>query len=116
MSIRGVGFVLVMFVLAVAFSSFASYSATTINPKHHEEIDGAKLAKQNCAGCHGQDFKGSGKAPDLHDRGSKLSQEAIAQIIRDGVGDMPAMAGGNLKEDKQVTAIAKYITELDKQK
>lgn len=114
MSIRGVGFVLVMFVLAVAFSSFASYSSTTINPKHHVEIDGEKLAKQNCAGCHGADFKGSDSAPDLHDRGSKLSAEAIAQIIRDGVGNMPAMAGGGLTDDKEVTAIAKYITELDK--
>ncbi|MCX7568898.1 cytochrome c [Tumebacillus sp. DT12] len=109
MSVRGLLLVLFLFAMGVTFSGVASYSSTVI--QHHEkpEISGEKLAAQNCASCHGKDFKG-GAGPSLVDRGSKLSSETIAQIIKDGVGgDMP---GGIIKDEKEIQAVAKYITTL----
>ena len=109
MSVRGIVLVLFLFVMGVTFSGVASYSSTVISPKEHTEIDGKKLAAQNCASCHGKDFKGA-VGPSLVDRGSKLSADTIATIIKDGVGT--AMPGGILKDDKEIQAVAKYITTL----
>lgn len=104
--------VLFLFLLGVAFSGFASYQSTL---EHHGEevaIDAEKLAQQNCASCHGKDLNGSDNAPSLVERGSLLSEETIASIIRDGVGDkMPA---GVIKNEKEILAVAKYITSLEK--
>ena len=116
MSFRGIIIVLSLFVLGVAFSGFASYSQTIVTPHQEVAIDGAKLAKQNCASCHGKDLKGD-VGPNLHAKGALLTEETIAQIIHDGVnGKMPPMGGGGLKNDKEVAAVAKYITSLGEQK
>lgn len=114
MSFRGIIIVLSLFVLGVAFSGFAAYSETVVHPKEEVTIDAQKLAQQNCASCHGKDLKGD-VGPNLYDRGALLTEESIAQIIHDGVnGKMPAMGG--LKTDKEVAAVAKYITSLGEKK
>ena len=109
MSFRGTLLVVFLFLLGVTFSGFASYSSTVINPKEEVEIDGAKLASQNCASCHGKDLTGA-VGPNLHEKGAKLSADTIAAVIRDGVGTK--MPGGILKDDKEIEAVAKYITTL----
>ena len=121
MSFRGVLMVLGLFILGVAFSGFASYSNGVMHPKETVEIDGKKLAGQYCSSCHGKDFKGD-KGPSLVDKGAKLSEETIAQVIRDGIAGgadsagMPAFAGGKLKDEKQIQAVATYIKTLSEQK
>ncbi|ARU62972.1 hypothetical protein CBW65_19775 [Tumebacillus avium] len=112
MSLRGIGIVLVLFVLGVAFSGFASYSADTFQHKEEKAIDAEKLVMQNCASCHGKDLKGTDLAPSLHEKGQKLSAETIQQIITDGVS--PNMPEGLLKDHKEISAVANYITNLDK--
>jgi cytochrome c551 len=115
MSLRGIGIVLVLFVLGIAFSGFAAYSADTFQHKEEKKIDAEKLVQQNCASCHGKDLKGSGSAPNLVERGQQLSAETIAQIITDGVApNMPPYAGGNLKDPQEINAVARYITTLGK--
>jgi cytochrome c551 len=118
MSIRGILMVLGLFILGVAFSGFASYSSSVLHPAEEATIDGKKLASQHCASCHGKDLKGD-KGPSLYKMGAKLSPETIEQIIRDGIaGDgkdsmgMPPFAGGSLKDDKEIAAVAQYVSSL----
>lgn len=119
MSFRGILMVLGLFILGVAFSGFASYSDTVMHPKETVELDGKKLTGQYCSSCHGKDLKG-GKGPSLYEKGAKLSAETIAQVIRDGIegngkdsAGMPAFAGGKLKDEKEIKAVAAYIKSLN---
>jgi cytochrome c551 len=112
MSFKGTLIVLGLFILGVAFTGFASYSDTVMHPKVAAQIDGKKLAAQNCASCHGQDLKGMKGSANLHEKGQELSPEAIQQIIKDGVNGKMTAFSGKLKDD-QIAAIAKYITTLN---
>lgn len=92
-----------------------------MHPKEQVQIDGKKLAGQYCSACHGKDLKGD-KGPSLYEKGAKLSEETIAQVIHDGVeasgksAGMPAFAGGKLKDEKQIQAVAAYIKTLNESK
>lgn len=112
MSFKGTLIVLGLFILGVAFTGFASYSDTVMHPKVAAQIDGKKLASQNCASCHGQDLKGMNGSANLHEKGQELSPEAIQQIIKDGVNGKMTAFSGKLKDD-QIAAIAKYISTLN---
>ena len=78
------------------------------------EVDGAKVYKEKCAMCHGEDGKGEtkmGKSMKLKDLGSeevqKQSNEALEEIIEKGKGKMPAYKS-KLKED-EIDAVVKHI-------
>jgi cytochrome c6 len=80
---------------------------------------GEALYKSKCAGCHGADGKGQtamGKANNIRDLGSAdvqaQSDDAIAGIIGDGKGKMPAY-GKSLKPD-QIKDLVAYIRTLKK--
>jgi cytochrome c6 len=80
---------------------------------------GDALYKSKCAGCHGADGKGQtamGKANNIRDLGSAdvqaQSDDAIAGIIGNGKGKMPAY-GKSLKPD-QIKDLVTYIRTLKK--
>ncbi len=57
------------------------------------EMSGSTLYRQNCAGCHRPDKKGSPpEFPSLVDIGSKLSREQIRDMVDHGGGRMPGFA------------------------
>jgi cytochrome c6 len=83
------------------------------------QTGGAALYKAKCAGCHGADGKGDtavGKANNVRDLGSadvqSQSDDAIAGIISDGKGKMPAY-GKSLKPD-QIKDLVAYLRTLKK--
>ena len=49
------------------------------------------IYRHSCAQCHGDDRRGGGVVPTLHDIGSRLPPWEIYDIIRNGRGRMPAM-------------------------
>lgn len=64
-------------------------------------------AAASCFGCHGSNLEGTAAAPGLV--GLSLSAEEIADIIKNGVGQMPA---GMFKgTDEEVLALANWILE-----
>jgi len=80
---------------------------------------GQALYKTKCAGCHGADGKGQtamGKANNIRDLGSAdvqgQSDDAIAGIIGNGKGKMPAY-GKSLKPE-QIKDLVGYIRTLKK--
>jgi cytochrome c6 len=99
------------FLLCVAFGLLALPA--------HGQSGAETLYKSKCAGCHGADGKGQtamGKANNIRDLGSAdvqaQSDDAIAGIIGDGKGKMPAY-GKSLKSD-QIKDLVAYIRTLKK--
>ena len=83
------------------------------------QTGGEALYKAKCAGCHGADGKGEtavGKANNVRDLGSAevqaQSDDAIAGIIGNGKGKMPAY-GKSLKAE-QIKDLVAYIRSLKK--
>jgi mono/diheme cytochrome c family protein len=64
-----------------------------------------QLVSSNCAGCHGADLKGK-VGPQLV--GTKLSEEEIVKILKEGKG---SMMPGNLAAGKEAE-VAKYLKSL----
>jgi cytochrome c6 len=88
-------------------------------PSAQAQTGGEALYKSKCAGCHGADGKGQtavGKADNIRDLGSAdvqaQSDDAIAGIIGNGKGKMPAY-GKSLKPD-QIKDLVTYIRTLKK--
>jgi mono/diheme cytochrome c family protein len=72
---------------------------------------GADLFEVSCAGCHLGDGSGGGLGPAL-DTGSNaasLSDEQIAQVIRDGPGTMP---GFDQLTDTQIESLVAHLRSL----
>jgi cytochrome c6 len=83
------------------------------------QTGGEALYKSRCAACHGADGKGQtavGKTNNIRDLGSAdvqaQSDDAIAGIIGNGKGKMPAY-GKSLKAD-QIKDLVAYIRTLKK--
>jgi|SRR5580704_3441844 cytochrome c6 len=83
------------------------------------QTGGEALYKTKCAACHGADGKGEttvGKANNVRDLGSAdvqgQSDDAIAAIISNGKGKMPAY-GKSLKPE-QIKDLVAYIRTLKK--
>ena len=83
------------------------------------QTGGEALYKAKCVACHGADGKGEtsvGKANKIRDLGSAdvqaQSDDAIAGIIGNGKGKMPAY-GKSLKPD-QIKELVAYIRSLKK--
>ncbi|WP_077328058.1 cytochrome c551 [Virgibacillus siamensis] len=63
---------------------------------------GEEIFQNNCASCHGSDLSG-GMGPDLTKVGSRYSADEIANIIKNGRGQMPPQKQVS-KEDRQAVA------------
>lgn len=68
--------------------------------------DAAKLYENKCSQCHGQNLEG-GVGPALDKAGSSMSQADIEEIIKSGVGIMPA----NTLKGEDATAVAAWLAE-----
>ena len=53
----------------------------------------SSLYGATCAGCHGNDRRGTAEAPSLDGIGARRTRQQIAQIIREGTGRMSAFGG-----------------------
>jgi cytochrome c oxidase cbb3-type subunit III len=78
-----------------------------------ETSQGARLFPANCGSCHGLDGRGGERAPDIAGRREiqKLSDGALAKIIRDGItgtGMPPFRALGNVK----IQALVRHLRTL----
>jgi|SRR5580704_11205873 cytochrome c6 len=92
---------------------------TLLSGAARAQTGGEALYKTKCAACHGADGKGEtavGKANKIRDLGSAdvqgQSDDAIAGIIGNGKGKMPAY-GKSLKAD-QIKDLVAYIRSLKK--
>ncbi|MBY6272672.1 MAG: cytochrome c [Caldibacillus debilis] len=63
--------------------------------------------KQNCSSCHGDQYQG-GVGPALKGVGSRLSEDEIKDVLKNGRGQMPA----GLVPDNQLDAMAKWLMSL----
>ncbi|WP_420954451.1 cytochrome c551 [Bacillus haynesii] len=68
--------------------------------------DGEEIYQQNCTGCHGKGLAG-GSAPSLKEVGGKYKEGEIKDIVVNGRGGMP----GNLVDEKEAEAVAKWLSE-----
>lgn len=64
--------------------------------------------QNNCMSCHGNQLQGKG-GPNLQKVGSRLNEEQILKLIRDGKGGMPAY-GKRLSED-ELTSLASWLAQ-----
>ena len=74
---------------------------------------GAKLFPSNCGSCHGIDGRGGERAPDIATRRDiqKLSDDALAKIIRDGIPGtgMPPFASLG---SRKIQALVRQLRKL----
>lgn len=71
--------------------------------------DGYKIAQaQTCTSCHGGELSGGAAAPSLV--GTGLSAEEIAEIAKNGVGNMPAVFKGT---DEELKTLSEFIANLE---
>lgn len=68
--------------------------------------DVAKLYKNKCSACHGQDLTG-GVGPNLTKVGAEFSKEEIAHIIKNGKGVMPS----GLLDESQTAQMAEWLAK-----
>lgn len=68
---------------------------------------GEEIAKQNCAGCHGQNFEGA-MGPDLTKIGSKYSEDEIKNIIVNG-SENGAMPPQSQLSEEQVSEVSSWL-------
>ncbi len=66
--------------------------------------DAAKLYENKCSACHGQDLAGGG-APDLTKVGTRLSEDEIATILKEGKGGMP----GGLLDESETAQMSEWL-------
>jgi quinoprotein glucose dehydrogenase len=71
-------------------------------PRSDRSIYGA-----NCAGCHGDDRKGTAAGPSLENIIARRSRAQIAQITREGTGRMPAF--GAVLDNATVNDLVNYL-------
>ncbi|HLR62372.1 MAG TPA: cytochrome c [Lentibacillus sp.] len=72
-----------------------------------ESAAAEELFQSNCASCHGQDLSG-GMGPDLTSVGADHSADEIADIIKNGKGDMPPQ---DQVADEDAQTIASWLAE-----
>ncbi|RAV09420.1 cytochrome c [Paenibacillus contaminans] len=65
------------------------------------------LYKKQCLSCHGANLEGK-VGPDLRKVGSKLDEEQIAAILRDGAKGMPAFS--KMLNDEEIEALARWLS------
>jgi cbb3-type cytochrome c oxidase subunit III len=82
--------------------------------------DGGDLFKHKCAMCHGADGKGYSAmhTPDFTDPKvqASLTDEEIAQVIKNGKKDTAMPPFGSSLDDTQIHSLVTYIRSLDSSK
>ncbi|WP_048602305.1 menaquinol-cytochrome c reductase cytochrome b/c subunit [Rubeoparvulum massiliense] len=76
-------------------------------------LDGEQilLGQASCLSCHGNDLSGTQMAPALNDVGSRLSQDEIYDVIKNGRADT-IMSGGLFNgSDDELKAVAQWLSE-----
>lgn len=71
-------------------------------------VDAEKIVNNSCVSCHGGNLEGRGNAPALADVGSRLSEQEIHDIIKNGQGGMP---GNLIKDEDELAAVSKWLSE-----
>ncbi|GGE74356.1 cytochrome c550 [Priestia taiwanensis] len=66
-----------------------------------------EIVQKSCISCHGADLKG-GAGPDISNVGSRLSEDQIKEVLKNGKGTMP---GGLVKPATNVDKVAKWLSE-----
>lgn len=69
----------------------------------HQSGDVIALYSKNCAVCHGSFGQGQGDNPSL--KGTSLSHDQIAQMIRNGKGRMPSFSNLTADQIHQLTGL-----------
>jgi len=72
------------------------------------KADALWKAQASCMGCHGGNMEGA-LGPNLQKIGSELDANQIADIIKNGKGQMPP---GLIKDDAEITKLAEYLASL----
>lgn len=67
--------------------------------------EGEEIAMKSCIICHGGELQGQANAPAINDVGSRLSEEEILDIIKNGKGTMPA----NTVKGEDAEAVAAWL-------
>jgi menaquinol-cytochrome c reductase cytochrome b/c subunit len=66
------------------------------------------FAEAGCLNCHTYGGQGAaGPGPELTDVGARLEPDAIAEVVRNGRGQMPAF--GDALADEQISAVAAFL-------
>ena len=93
--------------LYVNANEMAFFLRIVDRPKAGPRAGGRALYLEHCASCHGRDLRGSPpQFPALDSAGAKLSEDDIADMVREGTGRMPAF--GTLPRGA-VRAIAAFV-------
>lgn len=79
----------------------------TIDTEH----EGYAIYENNCMSCHGENLEGSAAAPGLI--GIDRTEEEIADIAVNGIGDMPAGQFDGSEEELQ--QLAEFIVQVNEQ-
>lgn len=98
----------VLFVGILAGCSSNNSSDNTTSNDSASESEIPVVYKQNCLSCHGSELQG-GIGPNLQKVGSRMSEEDLAQILRNGKGSMPAF-DSKLNEE-EITSLASWLSE-----
>ncbi|WP_071393576.1 cytochrome c551 [Bacillus tuaregi] len=85
-----------------ASTSTSNDSASTTTDT--ASANGEKIFNQKCSSCHGMNLEG-GVGPELTTVGSKMSQEDIETLVKDGKGAMPP----GLIDGEDLTAVAEWL-------
>lgn len=75
--------------------------------KNDAAMEPKDIYVNNCSSCHGGNLQGS-LGPSLQKIGSKLTKEEIADIIKNGKGDMP---GQSQISDQAREKLAAWLAE-----
>lgn len=73
-----------------------------------QKLEVPTVYQNNCLSCHGNQLQGR-TGPNLQKVGSKLNEEQILKLIREGKGGMPAY-GNRLSED-ELTSLASWLAQ-----
>ncbi|CAM5791704.1 MULTISPECIES: menaquinol-cytochrome c reductase cytochrome b/c subunit [Brevibacillus] len=65
-------------------------------------------AQTGCMGCHGKNMEGA-LGPNLQKIGSQLDAAQIAEVIKNGKGQMP---GGLIQDEAEIQKLAEYLASL----
>lgn len=85
----------------------SALSRKSVAESPHPQDNSIALFTQYCANCHGSFGEGRGINPSL--KGTKLAHDQIAQLIRNGKGEMPAF---NKLTDEQVHQLVTLVEKL----
>jgi mono/diheme cytochrome c family protein len=101
------------------FNVFAAVVAVSLSTFSFAQSPGEPVFKKNCLMCHGADGTGKTKmgqklgAADLTSNDiQSLSDEALAQTVRNGKGKMPAF--DKTLSAEEITNVVQYVRTLRK--